>query len=40
MRNSSMVEAGIFQENLVNTMADDALSPCVAKSLAAMVLAI
>ena len=36
--NSSVVEARICQENLVSTMAADALAPCVARTSAAMVL--
>ena len=28
----------MFQENQVNTMATDALAPCIARSLAAMLL--
>ena len=35
-----MCETRIFQDNQVNTMADDALAPCVPKTSAVMVLAL
>ena len=36
--NPSGVKTGIFRENLVNTLAADALASCVAKSAASMLL--
>ena len=35
---TSLAGAGIFRENKVNTMAADALAPCVARSSVAMAL--